>query len=239
MSKVIIVTGGTGYLGREISNVLAKAGNKIYIPSRDIEKFKSIFDTSQSGDNYSYNKIYSFECNTGEIKSVKEFVSSVSKIEKGKIDCLINTIGSIHTPVDITDSDDNIFDEYININLRPAYYFSKEVAKVMKKNNYGRIVSISSLASLKISSGLFFYSMTKNALNFLMNTLSEELKNNNIRCNTIIPGIIDTPDNRKWGSEEDIKKWVSTQSIAGVINNLISEDFDNVHSSEIKISGNL
>ncbi len=44
MKKNIIVTGGTGNLGKEISRTLASQGNKIYIPTRDIEKFKRIFD---------------------------------------------------------------------------------------------------------------------------------------------------------------------------------------------------
>jgi 3-oxoacyl-[acyl-carrier protein] reductase len=235
--KIIIVTGGTGQLGRVIVKYLANAGHKIYVPAKNLEKFNKVFDNSQISDNFKLSKIYTFICDASDMKSVKEFVESVNIQEKGKIDCLINTVGGIHSPISIADSDDKIFDDMINLNLRSAYYFSKEASKIMKKNSYGRIISISSLASLKVSPKLYYYSMTKNAINILMNTLSTEVKEFNVRCNTIIPGTIDTKSNREWGTEEDIKKWVTPESIAQIILNLISEDFDNVHSSEIKVLG--
>jgi 2-dehydro-3-deoxy-D-gluconate 5-dehydrogenase len=239
MEKIIIVTGGTGNLGRVIVKYLANFGHKIYVPARNLENFNKIFDNSQTSDEFKLSRIYSLECNASDLKSVREFISSVVRIENHKLDVLINTVGGIHTPVNITDSDDNVFDDIINLNLRSAYYFSKEASKIMKKNFYGRIISISSLASLKVSPKLFYYSMTKNAINSLMNTMSAELKEFNIKCNTIIPGTIDTPPNREWGKVDDIKKWVTPESIAKIIQNLISDDFDDVHSSEIKVLGKL
>jgi len=237
--KVIILTGGTGYLGREIAGYLSRAGNRIYIPVQNLDKFRDIFDKSQREENYTLNKIFGFECNATDSKSVKDFTESVSKIEKGKIDCLINTVGGIHKPVNIDESDDDILDKIFNLNFRSAYNFSKEAAKIMKANKYGRIISISSLASLKASGGLFYYSMTKSAINLLMETMSVELKQFDIRCNTIIPGIIDTPANREWGSKDDFKKWVKPDEIAKIISHLISGDFDSVHSSKIKVLGYL
>ena len=237
--KIIIVTGGTGQLGQVIVRYLADEGNKLYVPSQSLEKFRKIFDNSQHGDKFKLSKIYSFNCDASNLESVKDFYSSVMELEKGKLDVLINTVGGIHTPVNITDSDDEIFDNMINLNLRSAYYFSKEASGIMKKNSYGRIISISSIASLKVSTKLYYYSMTKNAVNILMNTLSAELKESNVKCNTIIPGTIDTSSNREWGTDEEIKNWVTPESIAKIIQNLISEDFDNVHSSEIKVLGKL
>lgn len=237
-NKVIIVTGGTGNLGRVIVDYLSETGNKIYVPAQNIDKFRNIFDKSQKDNNYRLNKVFGFECDASKSDSVKEFINSVSKLENGKIDCLINTIGGIHKSVNIVDSDENVLDTMIDLNFRSTYYFSKETAKVMKANKYGRIISISSLASLKIPKGLYYYGFTKTAVNQLMDTISEELKQFNVRCNTIIPGTIDTPSNREWGSEEDIKKWISPIQIAKVIHHLISEDFDSIHSSDIKILGN-
>jgi 2-dehydro-3-deoxy-D-gluconate 5-dehydrogenase len=239
MGKIIVVTGGTGNLGRVVVKYLANFGHKIYIPVRNLENFNKIFDNSQISDDFKLSRIYSLECNATDLNSVREFISSVSRIENGKIDVLINTVGGIHSPVNIIDSDDNVFEDMINLNLRSAYYFSKEASKIMKKNSYGRIISISSMASLKVSPKLYYYSMTKNAVNILMNTISAELKDINVKCNTIIPGTIDTPPNREWGTDDDIKKWVTPESIAKIIQNLISEDFDDLHSSEIKVLGKL
>jgi len=235
--KIIIVTGGTGQLGRVIVKQLATAGHKIYVPSQSVDIFRHIFDNSQSGEKFSLSKIYSFQCDARKLESVREFVESVSALEKGRIDALINTIGGIHSPVFISDSDDFIFDNMIDLNLRSAFNFSKEIVRIMKNNSFGRIISISALASLKVTPGSYFYSMTKSAVNLLMNSISEEMKDYNIRCNTIIPGIIDTPSNREWGSADDINKWISPESIANIVRNLLSEEFDDVQSSEIKVLG--
>jgi NAD(P)-dependent dehydrogenase (short-subunit alcohol dehydrogenase family) len=70
-----------------------------------------------------------------------------------------------------------------------------------------------------------------------MNTISSEFKDKNIRCNTIIPGTIDTPANREWGSEEDIKNWVKPEDIADIIFDLISDKYKSVRESLIKIYG--
>ena len=70
-----------------------------------------------------------------------------------------------------------------------------------------------------------------------MNTISLEFREKNIRCNTIIPSTIDTPANREWGSEEEIKNWVKPEDIAGIIFDLASDKYKSVRESIIKVYG--
>ena len=107
----------------------------------------------------------------------------------------------------------------------------------MKKNNYGRIISIGAIAGIEPSPNRFSYSFAKAGVINLMDTVSEEMKNLNIRCNTIIPGIMDTPANREWGSADDIKKWVKPEDIAEIVYNFLSTEFSSVRSSQIKVYG--
>jgi len=94
----------------------------------------------------------------------------------------------------------------------------------MKENKYGRIVSIASLAARNPMPGKLSYSVSKSAVLDLMETINIENNDSDIRCNAIIPTTIDTPANREWGSEEEIKTWVRPEAIAEIIFDLTQNE---------------
>ena len=223
--KTIIITGGTGALGRYVVDKFAKEGWKVYLPVTLLKKFTEVFDNSQDDNsNFTLRKIYAFECDAVNENAVIEFVQKISSLEKGKIDMLVNTVGGFHEYIDVSKFETEIFDLWFNINFKSTFYFSREVIKIMRENNYGRIVSISSLAGLTPMPGRLAYSLSKSAVIGLMETINLENKNFNIKCNAIIPTTIDTPSNREWGSEEDIKTWVKPEAIADMIFGLTLKD---------------
>lgn len=236
--KIAIVTGGTGALGRHIVNKLAGEGVKVYVPAITMEEFNFVFDRSQSSDEApDIKSIFSFICNAADESSVVEFVDSVSKLENGRIDYLINTVGGIHSIVEIAEMETSLLNKMLDLNFMSAFYFSREVLKRMKGKAYGRIISIGAIAALGPSPGVFAYSMAKAGVINLMDTIAEENKDSGIRANTVIPSILDTPANREWGSEEDIKTWVKPESIAEIIWSLLQDSFSEVRQSTIKVYG--
>lgn len=237
--RVAIVTGGTGALGRYIVNKFADEGIKVYVPSRTVEEFNKIFDSSaeKKSEYFRLRKIYCFQCNATDESSVKEFVDNVAVQENDKIDFLINTVGGISPPSKAADLSTDVLDQMIDLNFKSAFYFTRDVLRAMKKNNYGRIISIGAIAGLETSPGRFAYSFAKAGVIILMDTISEEMKDMDIRCNSIIPGVIDTPANREWGSPEEIKKWVKPEQIAEIIYNFVSDEFSEIRGSHIKVYG--
>lgn len=240
-NKIAIVTGGTGALGRQVANKLADEGIRVYVPAHNMDEFNSVFDNSQSVETSEFRlrKIYAFECDALDENSVREFVRSVSVQEKGGIDFLINTVGGINPVCDVADTLTSDFDSMFNLNFRSAFFFSREVLKIMRPRKYGRIISISAMAGLEAAPGRFSYSFSKAGVVSLMNTISEEMKGYNIRCSTIVPSVIDTPANREWGSPEDINKWVKPAQIANIIYGLLTDEFSPVRSSIIKVYGSV
>ncbi|MBP9096577.1 MAG: SDR family NAD(P)-dependent oxidoreductase [Ignavibacteria bacterium] len=238
--KVAIVTGGTGALGRVVAHKLAELGIKVYIPTLTMEEFNHVFDNSSSADEgeFKLRKIFAFDCNAFDENSVKDFVDSVEIQEKGSIDYLVNTVGGIHAPVNIADLDTAAFDKMFTFNFKSTFFFTRECLKIMKRNNFGRIISMGAIAGMKPEAARFPYSYSKAGVNWLMDTISEEYKDYNIRANTVMPSIIDTPANREWGSEEDIKKWVKPEEVADAISYLISDKGNSIRSSIIKVFGN-
>jgi NAD(P)-dependent dehydrogenase (short-subunit alcohol dehydrogenase family) len=239
IGRVAIVTGGTGALGRFIVNKFADEGLTVYVPVMSTEKFNSIFDSSRDKDSeyFKVRKIFCKVCNATDEISVAEFVENVVMQEKGKLDILINTVGGICPSSNITELSTEDLDMMIDLNFKSAFYFTRESVRMMQKNSYGRVVSIGSIAGLQTTPGRFAYSYSKAGLICLMDTVSEEMKDENIRCNTIIPGIIDTPANREWGSPEEIKKWVKPEEITKIIYDLVSEKYSSLRSSNLKVYG--
>lgn len=236
--RAAIVTGGTGALGRVIVNKFADEGLKVYVPSLSIDEFKTVFDSDSEKDSeyFKMRKIYCFECDATNEESVIEFVHNVSVQEKGKIDYLINTVGGISTS-EVIDLTSEALNKMIDLNFKSAFFFTKEVLKTMKNKSFGRIISIGAIAGLETTPGKFAYSFSKSGVINLMNTISEEMKETNIRCNCIIPSILDTPANREWGTPEEIKKWVRPEEVAGIIYDLVSDGFSSVRGSSIKVYG--
>ncbi|MBN1634448.1 MAG: SDR family oxidoreductase [Ignavibacteria bacterium] len=236
--KSVIVTGGTGGLGRRVVEKLTKEGLKVYIPSRSIDEFNGIFDSSKNPDSeFSLRKIYSFECDAENENEVNEFIDKVLLSEKGEISGLVNLVGGINEPSKIENLNTSDLMKMFSLNFLTCFYFTKGVMKIMKKNNFGRIISIGAIAALEPTPERLAYSISKNSVINLMNTVSLEMKGYNIKCNTIIPSIIDTPANREWGSEDEIKKWVKPEEISDVIYGLISGKLLSVRESVIKIYG--
>ena len=237
-NKAVIVTGGTGGLGVTVVEKLVKEGFKVYIPSRKLTEFNEIFDSSKNpGSEFALRKIYSFECNAEDENEVYEFIGKVSTAEKGKISGLVNLVGGINTSSNIEDVNTVDLMKMFSLNFLSCFYFTKGVLKIMKQNKYGRIISVGAIAALESTKERFAYSMSKNAVINLMNTVSLEMKDYNIKCNTIIPSVIDTPTNREWGSVDEIKKWVKPEEISDIIFELISGKFSSVRESIIKLYG--
>lgn len=239
IDRTAIVTGGTGALGRHIVHKLVNEGIKVYIPSKTLEEFNEVFDAflKRESKEFKLKTLYSFECDAVSESSVIDFVNNVKSRENGRIDYLVNTVGGIDGSADIMNISNHSLDNMINLNLKSTFYFTREVLKYMKEINFGRIISIGAMAGLEPSPGRFTYSFTKAAVINMMDTVSQEMKDYNIRCNSVIPSIIDTPANRQWGTEEEIKRWVKPEEVAEIIYNFLSVELSAVRESHIKVYG--
>ena len=141
-NKTAVVTGGAQGIGREIAIAFLKVGTNVVaadINEEVLEKF------SKEIESFGFS---------GSLEIVKADVSSVSDLEKminasiekfGSVDILINNAGILHsTPVEeITESE---WDKIMAINLKGMFFAAQKAIPHMKKNNWGRIINISSLA---------------------------------------------------------------------------------------------
>ncbi len=177
-NKVVIITGGSSGLGKTIAQTFIKEKAKVAICSRRLSLLKKIYPRDK--------KILLQKVDVSKEAAIKLFVKKTIK-SFGRIDILINNAG-IALPSSIEKIKYLDLNKTFQTNLFAPTIFIKEVLKSMKKNNYGRILNISSGGSVNCSENYFGYSASKAALNVLTKTFSKELKNYNIKVNSISPG---------------------------------------------------
>ena len=176
--KVIVITGASSGLGLNIAKEFIKENAKISICARRLEKLKKNFKNEKN--------VFFQRVDISNQKSIKRFLNKTVK-KFGKIDILINNAGIAYNSK-IEDINLRKLKKSFEVNLFAPVVFLKETLKVMKKNNYGRIINVSSGGAVNCAETFFPYSSSKAALNTLTKTLSKELKNYNIKINTMSPG---------------------------------------------------
>lgn len=199
MNKIIIVTGASKGIGREIAKELAIKGNTIIANYNKSEK--EIKELQQELEKQNI-KIDIVKADVSKREEASKLVKYT--IEKyGKIDVLINNAG-ISQIKEFTQITDNDWNNMINTNLNSVFYMSQEACNNMIHNKNGCIINISSIWGITGASCEVHYSVSKAGVDALTKALAKELGPSNIRVNSIAPGIIKTEMNAHL-SEEEIK----------------------------------
>lgn len=210
MNKVVIVTGASRGIGREIAKSLALKGYQIIANYNKSEKQAIELKEELEKENI---KIDIFKADVSKRNEAKELVEyTINKY--GKIDVLINNAGisQIKEFTQITDEDWN---NMINTNLNSVFYMSQEVCKNMIHNKNGCIINISSIWGVLGASCEVHYSVSKAGIDAMTKSLAKEMGPSNIRVNSIAPGIINTEMNRNLSEEEinNIKEEIPLEKI--------------------------
>ena len=200
MSKVVVVTGASRGIGRNIAYNLAVNGYRVIANYNNSEQ-EALKLKKQLDDNGI--EIDLFKANVSKRAEVKKLVDFAME-KYNRIDVLINNAGIAEEKLftDITDED---FDRMMKVNLYSAFYATQETVKYMLKVHEGCIINISSIYALTGGSCEVHYSMAKAGLDGMTKSLARELGPSNIRVNSIAPGAIDT-DMNSYLSAEDWKQ---------------------------------
>ena len=210
MNKIIIVTGASRGIGKEIAKDLAKKEYTVIANYNKSEKQATELKEELEKENI---KIDIFKADVSKRNEAQELVEYTIK-KYGKIDVLINNAGisQIKEFTQITDEDWN---NMINTNLNSVFYMTQETCKNMIHNKKGCIINISSIWGVVGASCEVHYSVSKAGIDAMTKSLAKEMGPSNIRVNSIAPGIINTEMNRNLSEEEinDIKEEIPLEKI--------------------------
>ena len=177
-NKVVVITGASSGLGQRIAREFIKENANVSLCARRLKRLKKIFRNKKN--------IFFQKVDISNEKAIKKFIKKTIKIY-GKIDILINNAG-IAKPSRIENIKYKDLKKTFEVNLFAPIIFLRETLKIMKKNNYGRIINVSSGGSVNCAESFSSYSASKAALNTLGKTLTREIKKYNIKINTMSPG---------------------------------------------------
>jgi NAD(P)-dependent dehydrogenase (short-subunit alcohol dehydrogenase family) len=178
--KNILITGGSSGLGRELSIHCSKLGANVFITGRNIERLK---ETSQQSE----NKIKYVEADLSKELDIQNLVTNSPSLD-GVIFCA----GIVeYYPVKMLNS--KKIQTIFEVNFNSQVILTQQLLKQKKINKKSSLVYISSIASKIGIPGTSMYASSKAALNGFVKVLASELSSQNIRANSVCPGIIITP----------------------------------------------
>ena len=237
--KVAVVTGGSGGIGLDVSKKLAKLKIKVLI--LDINKPK-----------ISKNKFIYFEqVDLSNENEINQAISKFIKNEK-RIDYIVNAAGVLWFDKDLSleKIKTNIWDKVFSINLKSMLIVLKKILPNMKKNKFGSIVNISSIDALSgDDKPQEAYGASKAAMIRLSKSIAIQYASKNIRSNSILPGPVDTPMQKRWkknlNARKNLTKIIPLQrvgkpeNIADTVLFLLSEQSCFITGTEIIVDGGL
>ena len=240
--KVVVVTGASRGIGKEIALKYAENGYNVainYVSDKtNVEELEKEF--KEKGV-----EALIVKADVSKSEQVQEFIKAV--IEKyGKIDVLVNNAGITRDMLLMRMKEED-FDKVIEINLKGTFLVTKEVVPYMMKKRDGKIISLSSVVGVTGNAGQCNYSASKAGIIGFTKSIAKELASRNIRANAVAPGFIDTDMTNVLSDEvkENINKQIpmrrmgTAREIANVVYFLGSEESSYITGQVINIDGGM
>jgi NAD(P)-dependent dehydrogenase (short-subunit alcohol dehydrogenase family) len=228
-SKTVMVTGAAGNLGRAVAQVFAERGANLMLVGRNPESLERVFGKASGTQSFV----------TGDLLDAAQVHAMAQRaIDRfGRIDVLANLAGGFRmgSPVHATPPDDWRF--LLDINVRTLVNAVQAVVPRMLAQGGGKIVKVGAFSARKGVAQMGAYVASKSAVIRLTETLSAELREQHINVNCVMPGAIDTPENRAAMPGADPSRWVTPRELAEVIAFLASEAARAVHGAAVPVTG--
>ena len=240
--KVVLVTGGSRGIGKEVAKVYAENGYDVainYVSDKtDVEGIKKEFQDLGV-------KCLMVKADVSNREEVEKMVEEVIS-EFEKIDVLVNNAGITKDTLLMRMSEED-FDKVIEINLKGTYLVTKAVTKYMMKKRQGSIINLASVVGVVGNSGQCNYSASKAGIIGFTKSVAKELASRNIRANAVAPGFIETDmtnvlkDEIKENINAQIplKRMGTAREVAEVIYFLGSEKSSYITGQVINIDGGM
>lgn len=232
--KTVMITGGGSGIGLEIAKLLLESKTyRLVLVGRNRDKLEAAAEALGGAS----ETVSIHTCDLRDSSQIQKTIEKVEGNHKG-IYGLVNNAG-IYPLGGLADTQEKMWDQAMETNIKAPFLLTQAVAKVMAKNpDGGRIVNISSTAGILPNSFALAYSVSKAALIHFTKTVAKELGKDNITVNCICPGIVRTPLHdayhtskseleefyAKRGASFPLGRVGESRDVAGAVRFFLSED---------------
>jgi NAD(P)-dependent dehydrogenase (short-subunit alcohol dehydrogenase family) len=230
--RVAVVTGGTGALGSSVALDLLRSGAEVVVTYQSDKEWAAL--EGRAGEHH--GNLSGAKVDLLQASEVERLVASVLT-KWQRIDHLVAVAGGFAAGKSF-ETEDKTWDHMLNLNLRSLIFCLRFIVPVMIRQNFGRIVTVSSGSILRGGgAGIAAYAVSKGAVRQLSEILADELKAYDIHVHCILPGTMDTEANRLAMPKADFSKWVKTEEVARLVHFLLSENARAVRSVAVPALG--
>ena len=228
-NRTAFITGAAGRIGRALAEEFGKHGVKLYLADINLSGLETLCaDLKKQGI-----EAHPVQLNVMDRGQIIESAQKVLS-EAGKVDILVNNAGKWPRG-SILDTSDAQWQEVIELNLTSVFRVSQAFIPSMRKNGYGRIINLGSIAGEVGLPGLCAYSAAKGGVIMLTKTMAMELATCGITVNSVSPGmIVDVPGphNGTW-----LRRSGTGDEIARPIVFLASDDSGYITGADLPVDG--
>jgi NAD(P)-dependent dehydrogenase (short-subunit alcohol dehydrogenase family) len=228
MAQTAIVTGGTGGLGAAVVERLLSDGWRVVVPwivEAELERVQQ------------HERLQLVQADLFDAAAVDGVATAASSVADAPLQGLVNLVGGFASHGRVHETEIETFERQFTLNLRPTYLVTAAALPAMIEAGGGSIVCVGTRAAVQPFKGAAGYIASKAAVIAFAQALAVEYRDDGIRCNAILPSVIDTPANRASMPNADHDRWVKPAEIAQVIGNLLSESSGPVSGAAIPVYG--
>jgi NAD(P)-dependent dehydrogenase (short-subunit alcohol dehydrogenase family) len=226
--RVALVTGGTGGLGQAVVRVLLESGARVVATRHEA--------TGQGAGIPDDARLSFVSADLTDEPAVERLIQQIVA-QHARLDILMNTVGGYRAGQPVTELDAQTWQAMLTLNLETAFLVSKQSARVMARQRYGRIVNVSARAALVGRRNAAAYAVSKAGVITLTEAMAEELREEGVTVNAVLPSIIDTPANRQAISSADTSRWPTPEEVARVMAFLASDDAGIISGASVPVYG--
>ena len=222
--KVVVLTGASSGIGYSLLKYFISEGAIVYASSRNE---REITDKDKQECHFKLLDL-SDEVN------VEKYTKVVLQKEN-RVDILINNAGVAHNLALIEEMNLELFNSIIRDNVMPTFNMMKYILPIMKKNNSGTVINISSRAGRRAVPKLSAYTAAKFAVRGLTESVAKEVQETGIKCVTISPAGVNTGMRAMVFGKEDAENQQDTSRITDVISKILLGELQVSNGSDIVI----
>ncbi len=232
MSRTVVITGGTGGLGKALVHRLVSQDYRLavtYLLPDEATAFEEEFEVDE-------DRLLLTRVDATNAEAVASLFKDVSE-RWGEIHGLLSLVGGWAGGRDVEETDDVRLERMLDLNLRSAFYSVRTALPYLREAGWGRIILVGSRGAVDYPTSQAAFNISKAGVVALGKSVANELEGTGVTANVLMPSVIDTPATRSSLPYADYLSWPTPDEIAAVAEFLLGDESGVMNGALVPVYG--